>query len=212
MEYSIDEFVATLREMMYDNFPLEPDKVNDSKHPNRKGKHMRDIAFKDLPITVNLETRTFDIGSPMAEAIVPQYHILQNSEVIKKRGRGTTTSKGSQDKEQNLLMRDYERIFWNGKTYSKEYTKNVRGSRSKASKISAPKLRYRNGEYIPMQSNSYVNVHYRYIDRILDTITPWLADTYGMRLGRKQDTGLEEEYNMQESESSIIGDILESFD
>ena len=217
-EYDIDSFVARLRELMYDNFPKESDDLLKAKHKTRKG-HFRDIVFKDLPITMNIDARSFDLGSPYGEATMPQYHILQQAEVIAKKGRGTTKTKGSQDTVSNKMERDYERVNWNGKTFSKEYSKNVRGSRSKADKIRSVKLRYTNGEYVAqkgIQDKYYINIHYQYIDRTLDAITPFLASEFGMKLRRKQDVGLDEEYQMQQDSdspfSTDILDIMDSFD
>lgn len=217
MEYNIDTFTERLLEFLRDNVPFENPDLSRSKHPKRNGKQLRDLFdYNQVAITKNVDMRTFDIGSPMAEALMPHYHILQNSEVIRKKFRGTKNTKGSQDKENNLLMRDYERVNWNGKTFSKEYSKNVRGERSKARKIIEPKLRYTQGKYTIDERNvsmSYVNTHYMYIDRILDATLPYLASEMGLRAMRKMDTGLEEEFNIQqEEELDERYSILERFD
>lgn len=224
MEYSIDAFTDRLLTMLRDNVPFENPDLSKSKHPNRNGMQLRDLfdikgggAF-NTGITMNVDMREFEIGSPMQEALMPHYHILQQAQVIRKKGRGTKQSKGSQDKLPPI-ERDYERVIWNGKTFSKEYSKNVRGARSKASKIKEPKLKYSGGKYYEDKrgiSGSYVNVHYQYIDRILDAVVPYLAQEFGMRAMRKQDYGLEEEYNYQlgqENEERFgILDILNSFE
>jgi hypothetical protein len=219
MEYTIDSFVARIREVMYDNFPYFPDEKlyrsswgvmqdNKAKHKGRTD-HIRDVAFMNLPITTNLETRTFDIGSEYAELVYPYYHILQDSEVIHKRNQATKRSKGSQDKISDKSARDYGRVNWNGKTYTQEYKKNVRGGRSKKTK----RLIYIRGEYYEYgKDDTYVNIHYHYIDRILDSTLPWIAHEFGMKISRKVDTGLEEENALQQ-EMGIAGliDILDSF-
>lgn len=219
MEYNIDSFTERLRQLMRDNFPHEPEDISKRKHPKRNGLQLRDMLDDNHSlITVNIDTRTFDLGSPMLEALAPHYHILQNSEIIKKRNRGTKTSKGSQGAESNLMLRDYERVSWNGKTFTKEYNKNVRGTRSKANKILEPKLKYVNGAYVEDTTNvsAYVNIHYKYLDRILDAIVPYLAQEFGLRAMRKQDTGLKEEFEMQQNEDFeenyySIYDTIESF-
>lgn len=221
MDFNIDSFTARLMELLKDNAPYESDEINNEKHPKRKGRHLKDLFDKDKQtITLNLDMRTFDVGSPMDEALMPQYHILQQAEVIRKRGRGTKTSKGSQDEIGNTLDRDYEKVKWNGKTFSKEYSKNVRGERSKARKLLEPKLRYVGGKYVEDMrgglSNIYVNKHYQYIDRILDAVVPYLAQEFELRAMRKQDSGLQEEYDMQKSEEDddrfSILDTLNSFE
>ena len=224
MEYTITEFVDVLREYIYGFFPSESDDQAIAKHPNRP-LHIKDIAFMWLPTSSSDSgnTITFDIGSDYAEQNYPYYHILQDAPVIRKRGRGTTKSKGSQANIENLSQRDYGRIRFNGKTYSKEYEKNVRGERNNIVKKST-RYSYKNGSYVKinLESNSYQNVHYHYIDKILDYVVPFIANYFDLKLGRKIDTGLEEEYNDQYKQDSTqlnvgnwnldILDIMNSFD
>ena len=49
----------------------------------------------------------FEIGNDYAEENYPYYHILEDAEVIRKRGRGTSKSKGSQAQIEKLSQRDY---------------------------------------------------------------------------------------------------------
>lgn len=225
MEYSLDAFVNRIREVMYDNFPYESDEVNYRKHvvgdrgkvKNPKPYHIRDIAFMNLPVTHNLDTRTFDIGSEYAELEYPYYHILQDSEVIHIKGRGTKTSKGSQDKISDKSARDYGIVKWNGKTFSREYDKNVRGVRSKQGKARKVYVDNNGVVYrINANANTYVNVHYKYIDRILDNTIQWIAHEFGMTMRRKEDSGLKEDYDISNEMAyndnvSNILDILDSF-
>lgn len=209
MEYTIDNFISRLREVMYDNFPYEEESINTKKHRNRLG-HIRDVAFFNLPINfVDTNTRTFDIGSEFAEENYPYYHILEDSEVIRIRGKGTTKSKGSQDKISDKKARDYGIVKWNGKTYSQEYRKNVRGVRSRAGKARKVFVDS-NGEVYKINENAsvYMNVHYHYIERILNATLPFIAMEFGLKQKRTQDTGLKEEYELQQS----MLDIIESFE
>lgn len=218
MEFDIDSFLNSIFQNLYENVPYESPQNYADKHSNRQGGRLRDLFdLRKQTITRNIDTRTVDVGGPMAEAKMPHYHILQQAEVIKKKGKGTKTSKGSQDSVANVMLRDYEKVSFNGKTYSKEYSKNVRGQRSKANKIIEPKLRYTNGEYkSASKSNSYVNIYYQYIDRILDAVMPFIASDYGLKMRRKLDTGLQEEYDLQtqseiDERFSIIN-MLDSFE
>ena len=74
------------------------------------------------------------------------------------------------------------------------------------------------GELIPVKmtygNSYYYNVHYQYIDKMLDQIAPMLASEFGMKLKRKENTGLGEEYIAQgQDENGIgVGNILEIFD
>jgi len=230
MTFDIDSFTNRLMELIADNVPYESEESYERKHKKRQGKRLKDLFSKNslqetdfnalnTTVSLNINTRTVDVGGPMAEATMPHYHILQQAQVIHKRGKATKSSKGSQDKE-NTMEKDYEKVNWNGKTFSKEYSKNVRGSRNQAERLRSPKLRYTNGNYEidkRYDQHTYINTHYRYIDRILDTITPWLAGEYGLKLSRKMDTGLQEEYSVQQNEElnesfGSIFDILNTHD
>lgn len=216
MEYSIDSFVIRLRELMYQLFPYESDETMKKKHKDREG-HIRDIAFMNLPISsMDADVREFNIGSDQAEEKYPYYHILQQAPVIRKKGRATDKTKGSQKYVQDLSKRDYEYVHWNGKTFSKEYSKNVRGSRSQVLKKATFVKRNANGQVMKVNrnANSYVNIHYQYIDKMLDNIAPTLANEFQMKLARKQDTGLIEEFAFQEGTDvdtimSIFGSFME---
>ena len=208
MEFTISAFVNRIREVMYENFPYEEESVNIAKHVlGTRGKvkdprpyHIRDVAFMNNPISFMENSATFDIGNEFAEENYPYYHILQDAQVIHVKGAGTKQSKGSQQYI-NPKNRDYNKVEWNGKTFSQEYNKNVRGSRSKYS--SARRTVDIGGKKVVINRNAdyYVNKHYKYIDRILDASMPYIAQEFGLRAMRKQDTGLEEEYNMQQDES-----------
>ena len=205
MAFNIDAFVRDIRENMYTNFPYENEDINRKKHAKRP-EHIRDIAFMNMPVIANGETRIFEIGNNYAEENYPYYHILQNAQVIRKRGRGTTKSRGSE----HLLepaKRDYERVSFNGKTFSKEYAKNVRGQRSLVG--SATRYVYGgDGKIYKLNAdaNYYYNKHYKYIDRILDAIIPYVAQQNGLRVMRKKETSLEDDYNQQD-----IVSIFDSF-
>lgn len=217
-EFNIDSFVELLRKNIYDNFPYENDLVKMSKHMSTP-LNIRDVAFMDNPIEVGENNRAFNIGNYYAEKEYPYYHILQEAEVIRKRNRGTGKSKGSQANVQTTKIRDYNKVSFNGKTYSREYTKNVRGARSKVDKVLAPKLMYVKGKYkIDRDSLSpyYVNKHYQYIDRILDIVLPWVAEEFGGKMKRKVIGSLEEDYNYQqtheENERYMLENMLLSYE
>lgn len=155
--------------------------------------------------------QTFDIGNENMERNFPYYHILQQAPIIRKKEMSTTKTRGSQQYVKDKGKRDYEQVYWNGKTFTKEYSKNVRGSRlnlSKTSYWSGGKTS--GGDFIRPESKQYLNVHYQYIDKICDELAPIIAEEYGMKLRRKQDSGLIDEFAMQEDVS--IESVLEAFD
>ena len=211
-EFSLAEFTQDIRDNLYTNFPYENDAIKDVKHKNTPF-HIRDIAFGNIPSVVQGNTIYFDIGNDYAEEYYPYYHILEDAEVIRKRGRGTKLSKGSQDKVDVAGgKRDYGRINFNGQTYSREYRKNVRGERSRSSKATYNIVGSDGRVYkVNKNANYYKNIHYHYIERILNNVLPWIAQKYHLRMGRTEVTNLVDEYQTQESESRIRA-IFDSFD
>lgn len=207
MEYSLQDFVNRIRQNLYDNFPYEDDAIKMKKHI-KTPLHIRDIAL-GMP-NIDGETAIFEIGNDYAESEYPYYHILEDAEVIRKRGRGNKQSKGSQANKDVIIGRtaDYGRVSFNGKTYSQEYRRNVRGSRSRVDKATYKMVGSDGVVYtVNKQANYYKNVHYHYIEIILEATLPWIASECGLKMGRTQLTSLEEEYNAQESDL-ILGGIM----
>lgn len=216
MEYNLDAFFNSLISYMAVAFPYMQDEDKDrAKHPKRNPLHLKDAIFNSLQANHTINTITFDIGNENLEITHPYYHILEQAQVIRKRGKGTTKSRGSQAKVQNVGSRDYDRVNWNGKTFTKEYRRNVRGSRSLIGKAS----RWEDDKFINREANYYANVHYRYIENILESgILDMLATEFGMRRMRTQNLGLVEEMALQESieqgtdEAANMINILSSFE
>lgn len=208
-EFSVTDFANSIREELYARFPYENDEIKMQKHL-KTPLHIRDIA---LGLTyISGEQRIFEIGNDYAEEYYPYYHILEDAEVIRKRGRGTKKSRGSQALITKLSERDYARVSFNGKTYSREYQRNVRGKRSLAAKgtirvVGADGVVYN----INKDANYYTNKHYHYIERILDTVLPWIAPAFGLRMGRTEITSLESDYQEQQHDS-LIASIISSFE
>lgn len=201
MEYSLDTLVDLIRQNLYDRFPYDP---------NSKGENIRDIAFYNNPVaSINFGEEpfaSFEIGNETAERIAPYYHILQDAQYIRKSGFGTKKTKGSQAKVENIGKRDYGRVSLKGKTYSQEYKKNIRGARNEAMYFGSTRyITDMDGNVFKVnrESEYYFNVHYKYIDKILDETLPLVAEELGLKLLRKKDTGLEDEYEFQ-----IVEDLL----
>lgn len=216
MEFTISAFAKRLKQLMYDRFPYEPNQINQYKHKNRSG-HIRDVALGNNDITFGEDIAIFEIGNAFAEERYPYYHILQDAPYIRKRGRGTSKTKGSQARVEYNAKRDYNVVRWNGKTYSKEYSKNVRGKRNRIGKVSQWATDY-NGEriFINREANSYLNIHYQYIDKMLSSspygITDTLAEEFGLRKMRTVNSGLGEDYQAQEHDTyEQIIESLQSF-
>ena len=183
-------------------FPyMQDDILDEKKHKHRDPLHLKDAVFDNLVVvpSANGNVLTFDIGNETLEVTHPYYHILQDAQVIRKAHRGTTKSKGSQDLINDKGKRDYGRVSWNGKTYTKEYSRNVRGSRSLLEKASHWGTNGTSRVWENKDANYYANVHYKYLDRMFDEggIAQKLANDFGLKLASKKSTGLKEEFNTQ---------------
>lgn len=231
MEYSLALFVSKLKEWFINSsaFPYYEISKNQefgnrqqsdfSKHPNRNPTHLKDVAKQCVESSTTNTTENsyeFNYGNAVMETNYPYYHILEDSYVIRKRGRGTKKTKGSQDKEKILANRDYSRVSWNGKTFTKEYSRNVRGTRNRINSVSHWALNedLAGFHWENANSRSYLNTHYKYIENILDNdVVIRLASYFGLKQARKSDTGLGEEYGMQpESQyTTEINSVLDGF-
>lgn len=207
-EFSLSNFANDIRQNIYDNFPYESDEIKEIKHAKRP-LHIRDIAL-GLTYMSNGQM-IFEIGNDYAEEYYPYYHILEDAEVIRKKGRGTKLSKGSQAEITKLSDRDYGRISFNGKTFSREYQKNVRGARSRVEKATYNIVGSDGRVYkVNKDANYYKNIHFHFIERILNNTLPWIAQANGVRMGRTEISSLEIDYENQQSEN-LITSIMSSF-
>ena len=166
-------------------------------------------------ITIDENTIAFDMGNEESEKTYPYYHILEDAPVIRKRGKGTTKTRGSQAKVEDKGKRDYNRVTWNGKTLTKEYSRNVRGKRLGLSNISHYVVDG-NGEvkFINREANSYLNTHYHYIEKMMNEqgILDILANEFGLTRKRTQDTGLLEDFLSQEdNDLDIVEAVMSHF-
>ena len=173
-DFDMNSFINALKSGLYEKMPLENETNFFRKHRNRSGR-MRDIALLNNPIIpIGSDIVYFELGNANAEEETPQYHILQQAQVITKRGRATKITKGSQASIADLGSRDYGQ--WSIKTNKKgqtsmfqEYNKNVRGSRSKVGSAQRTITNSEGKEMkINRESKYYVNEHYHYIENILD--------------------------------------------
>lgn len=216
MEYTLYSFVAKLKEWfiesaMFPYYEISKESISDygksrqqsdvDKHPDRNPTHLKDVAKQCLETTtvITENSAEFNLGNYVMESKYPYYHILEDSQVIRKRGYGTKKTKGSQESERILANRDYNKVSWNGKTFTKEYSRNVRGTRNRINNVSHYGLVDLQGKYLNRDANAYWNTHYKYIEDILDNdVVIKLSTYFGLKPARKTDTGLGEEYGSQE--------------
>lgn len=222
MEFEIGAFTKDLKELFLNSplFPIMPNGVyidkngyeqkDENKHKGREPLTLKKATENCMDETYYRDaiSTAFDIGSEKMERTHPYYHILNQAPVIRKRNIATKKTRGSQENV-SVEKRDYEKVSFNGKTFTKEYSRNVRGKRTGLSKTSY----WNDGKFINREASQYKNVHYQYINKILDSgILETLASKYEMKLKRKIDAGLEEEYFSQFDEAPVnMLDILSSF-
>lgn len=194
MDYNIGDFTKRLRELMYIYFPFESEGINQSKHRNRP-LNIRDVAFRDNQ-TENLteDMLAFNIGNAKSESEYPYYHILENAPVIRKKGRADSKTRGSQQYVSEISKRDYEKVTLKGKTFSKEYAKNIRGARKRVVENSTQYVKIGSKTFkINENADSYKNVHYQYIEIMLSHIVQTLASEFRMNI-KFSSSGLKDDY------------------
>jgi hypothetical protein len=186
-DFNMESFINSLKNGLYDLMP-------------RESGRMRDIALLDNPtIPIGTNSIYFELGNGKAEEETPHYHILQDAQVITKKGRATKITKGSQSSIADLGSRDYG--VWTAKTNKKgkltmfqEYNKNVRGSRSKVGSAQRTITNSEGKEMkINRESKYYVNEHYHYIENILEKgLLDQLASEFN--LTRSKRTSIEDTF------------------
>ena len=206
-EFDIKAFGKTLQEYIANAipFPYADENKDANKHKDRNPRHLKQQVTNEFLNNfemIDQNKYSFDLGSEKLETIYPHYHILEDSEVIHKKGMGTNTSRGSQQyvkkgqRDYGVIVSRYNKN--KGTTsYSQEYRKNVRGKRS-ALRYDTFKVVDDNGvvnEYKKAvgtkSSTTYVNVHYHYIERNLDNvIIPELKVLYNLKQRKTQITDL----------------------
>lgn len=224
MAFDINVFASRLKELFVDSplFPNMPENyVNEwgvvqsdrEKHKGREPLKLKDAVISSMAnSTVFAENEiSFNIGNEQMEKTHPYYHILEQAPVIRKRGKGTEKTRGSQAKIEDV-KRDYERVSFNGKTFTKEYARNVRCKRNRTDNVTHFISDSRgNRKMVNREAGAYQNVHYMYIERILDSgILNTIAEEQGLKLMRKSNTGLGEEYFAQQGEIDLTS-IIDSF-
>ena len=166
-------------------FPFDDGKNALGKPNGRKFNkpHMRTLALDNNPIVVvSPKLQYFEIGNEQAEQKAPYYHILEDAKTISNPNKGTIRSKGSQAFVLPKSKRDYsvgsidsqgvitpeyrgsfnagKRSYWNAQRRLIDRRYETRNERQK--------FRY--------------NIHYAYIERILETHLPQIASLSGLRL------------------------------
>jgi len=166
------------------NFPYDK---GDKYRRSPSKPHMRDIALiENQIIAVGDNAYYFEIGNENAQAKAPQYAILENAKVIRRPYKGTNKSKGSQAKIADKGKRDYNVHIWRERTQSKgelfgsfeniqEYRQNIDRNyygRADKAREQIERMKY---HYV-YNRNWRPNLHWQYIERILNQLVPQIAN------------------------------------
>lgn len=190
---SIVSELATMLKTEMEANPMFPFSDRRNFPPSKQFKpHMLNVALKNNPILrITPDMEYFEIGNDYAEEKAPQYHILEDARTIKNPYRGKPQTLGSQRKVKEKKDRDYgKNVFLNkGETFKigQEYRQSFRG-RSNIWRTNLSLAERRFERRFERMSFRY-NTHYGYIERILEEITPRIADFIGaeLRVGSSMD-------------------------
>lgn len=179
------EFANDIRVALYMQIPREETTTFIKKKHKGRILDALDKSVRTSPVGLN--AYYFQLGNEDSEKNAPQYHILEDSAVIRKRGESTKATRGSQDKVKDLSQRDYGK--WTVKTihpkgketkkYTQEYRKKVARSRIE----NATRVIRVGKKTIIVNPNSkeYVNVHYHYIENAFsESILNAIAVKHGL--------------------------------
>lgn len=182
MEKLISRLAFTLKAEMSASefFPFSDRKL----HPTKQFKpHMKKIAFDNNPIViVSPKLHYFELGNEYAEEKAPYYHILEDAKTIRNPYQSTSQTRGSQASVRPKAKRDYSVGTINAEGV---ITPEYRGSFSSGKRSYMPtymKLVDKNYEKRFERSKFRYNVHFAYIERILENILPNVARLSGLTL------------------------------
>jgi hypothetical protein len=187
MEKLISQIALMLKTEMSASelFPYSDRKLNPTK--NQFKPHMKTIALDKNPIIPLSPTmHYFELGNDYSEEKAPYYHILEDAKQIRNPYASTKRTRGFQAFEPNKRKRDYST-----NTYYKDTTgKNVYGNEYRYA------FRPGRRSYVGQQMNLVqkrfdtrnqkkpfrYNIHFAYIERILEKIVPYIADFLGLKV------------------------------
>jgi hypothetical protein len=155
-----------------------------NKKPSNKKPHIRDFMFRNTQsIIVAPGIEMFEYGDEEAEGLVPHYHILEDAKTIRNRGKGTKQTKGSQRLIADRSKRDYSVTATDSKgRVFQEYRKGFKPGRRNYNKVTNMLASKRESQTPQSKSTFRYNIHYAYIERILQEVTPIIASGLGLTL------------------------------
>ena len=185
----ISQLAVMIKTEMRDSplFPFDTGK-NVLGRPNGRDyskPHMKTLALNNNPIiVVSPEIQYFNLGNESAERRTPHYHILEDSKTIKNPNQGTAESLGSQSRIAKKGKRDYSVYLPPSKSdnsLTQEYRQSFKSGRRSYWSTQRKNVNRRyetRGESKPFR----YNIHYAYIERILESILPGIASSLDLHL------------------------------
>ena len=174
--------------------------------------HMKNVASKNNPIVmVSPEIEYFEIGNDYAEEKAPQYHILEDAKTIRNPNQGTPQTLGSQRNVKEVSKRDYGKTTYlrnDGKVgIGQEYRTSFKGRSNiwkENLRLTTRRRQERNRKKKGLRTvkTFRYNTHWAYIERILEEITPKIAQQVNAKLVvRQQNNEIDELVMIDQGES-----------
>lgn len=184
----MDNLISRLATLIYTEMINSPIFPYDTKTPKdeRRKPHMKDLAMgQNIPgIPLTPDSYYFEIGNSNAEKRTPHYHILEDAKVIRNPNRGTKESRGSQAGVRPKGKRDYSVGDYDSQgTFVSEYRSTFKKGRRSYDLIGDKQwLKESNRKTFESDKKFRYNIHYAYIERILEKELPRVASMLDLKL------------------------------
>lgn len=184
----IPNLASRLSTLIYSEMINSPIFPYDTKTPadKRRKPHMKDVAMgQNTPgIAISPTSYYFEIGNENAEKRTPHYHILEDAKVIRNPGKGTKESRGSQAGVRPKSKRDYSvGTFDSTGTFISEYRQKFTKGRRDYETIGLRQwAKEDTRKYFKTQNKFRYNIHFAYIERILQSVLPGVASMLNLKL------------------------------
>jgi hypothetical protein len=126
----------------------------------------------------------FQYGNETAEKLTPHYHILEDNKIIRNPYQGTEQSRGSQARVRQKGKRDYSTgSFDSTGSFVSEYRQSFsKGRRSYQTQNDRVWIKESNRTTFKTQNKFRYNIHFAYIERILEKHLPNIATMLNLKL------------------------------
>ena len=190
----ISQLAVMIKTEMRDSplFPFDDGKDEFGRPNNRDyGKpHMKTLALNNNPIiVVSPEIQYFHLGNESAERRTPHYHILEDSKTIRNPNRGSSETRGSQSRVAKKGKRDYSVYLppsRSDNSLTQEYRQSFKSGRRSYEQTNQRLVnkRYQLSDHRQTTERKpfRYNIHYAYIERILESILPGIASSLDLHL------------------------------